>query len=357
MPERGQARNLDRRAGQGGDGQGPSRRVALRVEGSQVGDELDEGRQHGGGDDADEDRALHLAHVQDEHEEQAEEEDEHGPALEGPAQPQLQRSAGGATHHFGVHQSDESDEQADPDADRGLDVSGNGLEDGLAETGEDQDEDDDALDDDQPHGIGVGHAAHAHERVGDHRVDAEPRRQGHRVVGHHAHEDRHDSGDQGCAGGDLLGGAQRRDAVVRGGQDERVQHEDVGHREEGDDTAADLAGECGAALADVEEGVQGGAAGGRLLGGRGLCIHDTILPDATGWARAKPVTRMSRSGRDPAAAVRSGLNRSRPVSRRPRAGLACAGHSRPPCRVRGPARRTGRASGVVGGWSHEDPPD
>ena len=304
MPERGRVRHLDRGAGQGRDGQGPAREVEravllIVVEGAQVGDGLDDRGQNGGGRDTDEDGALHLPHVQDDHEEQAEEEHEDRPALKRPAQPQLQRGAAGS-HHLGVHQADEGDEQADAHADRGLDMGRDGLEDGLAETGEHQDEDDDALDDDQPHGVGVGHSVHADQGVGDHRVDAQPRRQGHGVVGDQAHEDGHDPGDQGGAGGDLLGGAQRGDALVLGGQDERVEHEDVGHREEGDDAAADLAGDGRAALGDMEEGVEAGAeaeAGEECSPGcGGVCTHDAILPDATGPARAATTVRMFRSG-------------------------------------------------------------
>jgi len=278
-------------------------------------DGLDDSGEHRGGDDADEDGALHPAHVQDEHEEQAEEEDEHGPSLKGPAQPQLERSAAGADH-LGVHQADQGDEQADADADRGLDMGGDRSEDGLAETGEHQDEDDDALDDDEPHGVGVGHAIHADERVGDHRVDAQPRRQSHGVIGDHPHEDGYDPGDQGGAGGDLLGGAQRGDAVVRGGQDERVQHEDVGHREEGDDAAANLAGERRAALGDVEEGVEGGAAGGRRPGGGGVRTHSVILPDGIGWRSP----RSSRGHLDPT--TRAPL---------PHAARVAPGHRASPC--------------------------
>ena len=256
-----------------------------------MGDGLDDRGQNGGGRDADEDGALHLPHVQDDHEEQAEEEHEDRPALKRPAQPQLQRGAAGS-HHLGVHQADEGDEQADAHADRGLDMGRDGLEDGLAETGEHQDEDNDALDDDQPHGVGVGHAVHADQGVGDHRVDAQPRRQGHGVVGDQAHEDGHDPGDQGGAGGDLLGGAQRGDALVLGGQDERVEHEDVGHREEGDDAAADLAGDGRTALGDAEEPVED--LGDRSSEGKDTSIHGVILPDGAGPARGSTAVRTFR---------------------------------------------------------------
>ena len=40
-------------------------------------------------------------------------------------------------------------------------------------------------------------------------------------------------------------------------EDQRVEHDDVGHREEGDDAATDLAGDGRAALGDLEEGIHG----------------------------------------------------------------------------------------------------
>ena len=188
-----------------------------------------------------------------------EEEDDDRPALKGAAQAQLQGGAA-AAHHLGVHQADERDEQADAHRDRGLELVGDGLEDGLPETGEHQDEDDDALDDNEAHGVGVGHALGAHEGVCDHRVDPQARGQGHRVVGDDAHEDRHDRGDEGGAGGELGLGSRG----ARLGQDRGIEDEDVAHREEGDDAATDLSGDARTAFSDVEEPIQS-----RDLTGRG----------------------------------------------------------------------------------------
>ena len=44
--------------------------------------------------------------------------------------------------------------------------------------------------------------------------------------------------------------------VVDAGQDDRVQHDDVGHRDESDYAAADLVGERGPSLRDLEEAVE-----------------------------------------------------------------------------------------------------
>ena len=264
VAQRRQARQVHREAVQARLGQGPAgevERALLRVvvEGAQVSDGVDDDGQDRGRGDADEDGAADLAHVEHHHEEEPEEEDEDRPALEGAAQAQFQGGAA-AAHHLGVHQADERDEQADAHGDRGLELVGDGLEDGLPETGEHQDEDDDALDDDEAHGVGVGHALGAHEGVGDHRVDPQARGQGHRVVGDDAHEDRHDRGDEGGAGGELGLGSRG----ARLGQDRGVEDEDVAHREEGDDAATDLSGDARTAFSDVEEPIQS-----RDLTGRG----------------------------------------------------------------------------------------
>jgi len=153
VAQRRQARQVHREAVQARLGQGPAGEVVgtghrLVVVGTQVGDGVDDDGQDRGRGDADEDGAADLAHVEHHHEEEPEEEDEDRPALEGAAQAQLQGGAA-AAHHLGVHQADERDEQADAHRDRGLELVGDGLEDGLPETGEHQDEDDDALDDNE----------------------------------------------------------------------------------------------------------------------------------------------------------------------------------------------------------------
>ena len=54
-----------------------------------------------------------------------------------------------------------------------------------------------------------------------------------------------------CAGAEHVA----RD-ILRAAEDERVQDDDVRHRDEGDDAAADLAAERRAALRDLEEPVE-----------------------------------------------------------------------------------------------------
>ena len=96
----------------------------------------------------------------------------------------------------------------------------------------------------QAHRVGPGHLAGDGE--GDERVEAESRGERQRVVGDDAHQDRHHAGHQRRTGGDRR--EVRRCAaaeelavhVLREAEDQRVEHDDVGHRDEGDDATADL---------------------------------------------------------------------------------------------------------------------
>ena len=76
-----------------------------------------------------------------------------------------------------------------------------------------------------------------------------------RVVRNNAHEDRHDACDQRGACGNPLSG----DGSVVGNsvaQDRRVNDQNVSHREEGDDSAADFMTDGRAALGDLEERIK-----------------------------------------------------------------------------------------------------
>ena len=144
LAQRRQTRQVHRETDQVRLGQGPAGEVEgtlLRVvvEGAQVGEGVDDDGHDRGRGDADEDGSANLAHVEHHHKKEAEEEDDDRPALKGAAQAQLQGGAA-AAHHLGVHQANERDEQADAHRDRGLELVGDGLEDGLPETGEHEDQ-------------------------------------------------------------------------------------------------------------------------------------------------------------------------------------------------------------------------
>ena len=132
-----------------------------------------------------------------------------------------------------------------------------------------------ALDDHQAHRVGPGHLRR--DLVRDQRVHAQPGGQRQREPGHHAHQDRHHAGHQGGAGGQ---GGDRQLAAVgvhAGGQDQRVEHHDVGHREEGGEPTPDLAAQRRAARRDLEEPVKT-----VLRGTRGRVVGSTAAVDMDG---------------------------------------------------------------------------
>jgi len=93
------------------------------------------------------------------------------------------------------------------------------------------------------------------EGEGDDRVEAEAcgERQG--VVRDNTHKDRHDARDERGTGGDALG----RDRTVFGdglAKNLRVDDQDVGHREEGDNSTADFATDGRTALGNLEERIE-----------------------------------------------------------------------------------------------------
>ena len=176
----------------------------------------------------------------------------------------------------GVRQPDQCDEQTDTDADRHAQVQWHRTEDGLPEAGEHQQGDHGTLDDDQPHGLRPSHDRGDH--VGQHRVQAETGGKTDREASDNPHQDRHHAGDQRgdrrhhadrladgrrvdhrLSGIGELGGARDQIAVAVGGgpDDERVQGQDVGHREEGHQTTAHLTRNRGAALAYLEPSFDG----------------------------------------------------------------------------------------------------
>ena len=219
-----------------------------------MGEGLNDDSEDRGGDDRDQHRALHLAHVEDHHEEQAEHEYEGRPAVERARDAELDGGRTG-THDARVHEADEGHEQAQAHRDGGLEGGGNRTENGLTEAREDEQEDEDTFPGDDAHGLAVAEAGAEDQGEGDDRVEAEAcgKRQG--VVRDNAHEDRHDARDERGAGCDALG---RDGAVFRNGiaQDRRVDDQDVCHREEGDNSTADFVTNSRAALGNLEERIK-----------------------------------------------------------------------------------------------------
>ncbi len=205
----------------------------------------------------------------------AEDEDQDGPAVEVTVGAELERDGGlgdvrDARDEARVDQADQHDEQADTDRDALAQAQRHGVHDALAQTGRDKEHHDEAREDDHAHGVRPGHPRG--ELQGDDRVHAEARRQRDRHVADDAHEQRGEGRGQGGRGDQLAVVQVVPVHVLRAAQDDRVQHDDVGHREEGGETAADLAGQGAAALGDLEVAVQRAlrGAGSRLVRGGGL---------------------------------------------------------------------------------------
>ena len=116
--------------------------------------------------------------------------------------------------------------------------------------------DDHTLKHDQTHRVGPGRLLG--DREGHERVEPKTGGERQREVGDDTHEDRHDPGDEGGASGDgrevRLGSPTEElpVAVLHETQNDRVEHDDVGHREERDEAAAHLSLNGGSPLGDLE---------------------------------------------------------------------------------------------------------
>ncbi len=110
-----------------------------------------------------------------------------------------------------------------------------------------QHHDDDAVDDDQAHRLGPGDLRR--DGHGEQAVDAQTGGDRERIVGDDTEDDAHQAGDQRGDRRDLADRQDVAEDVGLGGrvvgreaaEDQRVEHHDVGHREEGDEAAANLA--------------------------------------------------------------------------------------------------------------------
>ena len=154
-----------------------------------------------------------------------------------------------------VDEADEGHEETEAHGDGGLEGSGNRTENGLTETRENEQEDEDTFPGDDTHGLAVAEAGAEDEGKGDDRVEAKACGERQRVVRDDTHEDRHDARDERGTSGDALG----RNGTVFGNrvaQDRRINDQDVRHREEGDKSTADFVTDRRAALGDLEERIK-----------------------------------------------------------------------------------------------------
>src|SRR5699024_7222162 len=115
---------------------------------------------------------------------------------------------------------------------------GYGVEDGRANAGGAEDDDDDAVDDRQPHRLRPGDLSDHGD--GEEGVHAQARSQGEGQTRDDSEEDGDDTRDEAGDRGQLGEVERVAHHVLGSAEDERVEHDDVGHRDEGDDASADL---------------------------------------------------------------------------------------------------------------------
>src|SRR5699024_7689679 len=242
---------------------GPALRVRLAVlDGrARLRQCLNDNRNDGVDNNADEQPTADLADHEPATDQQTKDEDEGGPSSDRAVDPQADwdgRTSGvrDAANETGVHQADHGAEQADTHADRGLQAGRNRVEDRLAEASDGQENDDDAVDDHQAHGLWPGQSLGSDEGHRDQGVNAQAGGDAERVLGDDTKSNGHHASGEGRHRGDA-GGSQDVAVDVRSRtQDQWVQDDDVGHREERDHATADLVGDGGATLRDVEEAIQ-----------------------------------------------------------------------------------------------------
>ena len=219
---------------------------------------------HGSAQDAPQHRTadLLLAHGADgEHGQQSDQHGEDGgPGLfAGEHVEGVQVHAGGGIvdHDAGILQADEGDEQADTGGDGRLDLVGDGVEDDLAQTGNGQQHEDDAVKQHQHQGVGIAQAqAHTHgvDKIG---VQAHSGGLRQRQIGQQADEQGAHHGGNG--GGHINGpvaDAQHIGAVAKGVREHTgIDHQNVGHGHKGGDTGHDLRPDGGALFGYMEEAI------------------------------------------------------------------------------------------------------
>jgi AAA ATPase containing von Willebrand factor type A (vWA) domain len=151
-----------------------------------------------------------------------------------------------------VFEADERDEEADAAGDGDLQGVRDRGDDPLADAGDGEDKEDDAVYEDHAQGFGPRDAFAEDDGKGEEGVDAHAGGEGDGVVG----EERHDRGRDG--GGE--GGDGDECAFVHAGRGENrgVDGEDVGHRGEGGETGLEFASDGGAVLGEAEEALEHG---------------------------------------------------------------------------------------------------
>ena len=198
---------------------------------------LHDERNSRGCDDADEQATANVAHNQPATDDQANDEDECWPGCNGTALAQSDWNGGhcsvwNAGDKATINKADHGDEQANTHTDGSLERHWNRVKDCAAETGDGQDDNDDALDDHQAHCLWPGQTLTSNESDSNKRVDTQSGRECERIVGQYTEENCDHAGYQCsccCDLGNAKGGSVD---VFYCADNQRVQQDNVCHGEE-----------------------------------------------------------------------------------------------------------------------------
>jgi hypothetical protein len=240
--------------------QRPACRVRVTQRRPDIHDALENDREDRPEEDADEQCALGTADVQHQHDGERDAEDHDRPAIEPVSDAELQRHRARLSRDPPckpcIDESDEHQEQPDADGDGVLESSWDGVEQRRTHPCCYQQNRQQTLDHHDAHRTLPAHLRSQLE--GHDAVEAEAGGHGDRHLTNDPHQDAHHRGHTGRSEGHLKEVERRpvRHGLVGAGQDDRVQHHDVGHREEGGETAPDLSTHGRTASTDFKESVQ-----------------------------------------------------------------------------------------------------
>ena len=149
-----------------------------------------------------------------------------------------------------VLKADEGDEQADASGNGRLDCGGNGVEDHLAQAGDGQQDEDDAVDQNQNQRVCVAQAKAEADRVDKECVQAHAGSQSEGLVGKESHSAHTNGGGQ--AGSQEHAVPQLLTLSTKAREQVGVQGDDVGHRHERGQARQDLCPDGGSVLLQVK---------------------------------------------------------------------------------------------------------
>ena len=204
MEKRVKAWNRNRRAAQSRNGLSPTGRRALTAHGK-VDEKLENRGQNRRGDKADEHSALNLAHVQDDGQTKANNEDQGRPSLQGAVNTKLNRGCA-CTNNARVDQAHQGNKKTDTYRDSGLDLVRDCAEDRVSEPCQNEKGNEDTFPEDQAHGFLEAQARTKDQGEGNDCIQAKTCSQCQRVVRNNTHEDGHDTGDKCGACSNSCGG-------------------------------------------------------------------------------------------------------------------------------------------------------